>query len=112
MDGDDIRNYTVNQYEGVCCAAEIRNTSRQDPIPFRYGHLIEGSEWIFENATTLEQFKHTVSVRQPFVANKNYAELPDGYYNVIFRYKLIDDAEERELKLDSAFRKKSIKPSV
>lgn len=111
MTGNDINTYTINQYEGVCCGAEIHNTSRQEPIPFRYGHLIEESEWCFENATTLEEFKHTASVRQPFVANSKYAELPDGYYNVKFRYKLVD-SEQRELILNSAFRKKSINASI
>lgn len=107
MNGNNIDDYTVNQYEAVCCAAEIRNTSRTTPIPFRYGHLIEDAEWSFENATTLEKFNHELSVRQPFVADKKYEVMPDGYYDVVFRYKLVD-SEPRELRLNSAFRKKSI----
>lgn len=107
MDSNNIEDFTVNQYEAVCCAAEIHNTSRTEPIPFRYGHLIENSEWIFRNSTTLEEFPHTASVRQPFVANNKYEVLPDGYYDVIFNYKLVD-SEPRTLKLDSAFRKKSV----
>lgn len=107
MDSNNIEDFTVNQYEAVCTAAEIHNTSRTEPIPFRYGHLIESSEWIFRNSTTLEDFPHTASVRQPFVANNKYEVLPDGYYDVIFNYKLVD-SEPRTLKLDSAFRKKSV----
>jgi hypothetical protein len=108
LDGNNIDDYTINQYEALCCAAEIQNTSKNEPIPFRYGHLIESAEWTFENSTTLKPFEHTASVRQPFIAsNKNYEELPDGYYDVVFKYKLVD-TEQRELRLSSAFRKKSI----
>lgn len=106
LNGNNLSDYTINQYEALCCAAEINDG--KNIIPFRYGHLIEDAEWTFENSTTLKPFEHTASVRQPFIAsNKNYEELPDGYYDVVFKYKLVD-TEQRELRLSSAFRKKSI----
>lgn len=106
LNGNNLSDYTINQYEALCCAAEINDG--RNIIPFRYGHLIEDAEWTFENSTTLKSFEHTASVRQPFIAsNKNYEELPDGYYDVVFKYKLVD-TEQRELRLSSAFRKKSI----
>jgi hypothetical protein len=107
LDGTMLNDYTINQYEAVCCAAEIRNTSRKEPIPFRYGHLIEDAEWTFVNSSTHEKFEHDASVQTPFIASKTNTGLPDGYYDVIFRYKLVD-SEPRELILNSAFRKKSI----
>ena len=106
LKGNNINNYTVNQFEALCCAAEIQTSNKNKPIPFRYGHLITDFEWSFRNASTNEIFNHQASVRQPFIADKNKL-LPDGYYDVIFKYKLVD-SNEKTLILNSAFRKKSI----
>ena len=107
MNSNNLEDYTINQYEAICCAAEINNTTLKAPIEFRYGHFIKNAEWSFENATTFDIYNHDTSVRQPFIACHNPEVLKDGYYNVIFRYELIDSTP-RELKFNSAFRKKSI----
>ena len=49
MQGYDIDNYTVSQYDAICCAAEINNFN--DIEPFRYGHLINNAEWTFINSS-------------------------------------------------------------
>lgn len=106
MNGNKIEDYTVNQYEAICCGVEIKN-SKNNVIPFRYGHLISSTEWSFINSSTLKEIKHPMSVRQPFVANDNYNYLADGYYDIKFKYSLIN-GKERELILNSGFRKISI----
>ena len=100
----DISNYTLSQYDAVCCAAEI-NTSK-GVEPFRYGHIINNAEWTFVNATDDSILYYPVSSRKPFIASDNSAMKP-GYYDVIFKYSLTSGVEN-ECKLDSAFRIKPI----
>jgi hypothetical protein len=73
---------------------------------FRYGHLITDSEWEFVNTSTNETVTHPSSTRRPFVVSSENKILPDGYYDIVFRYRL--GGEQRELRLDSGFRKKTI----
>lgn len=104
MDGTSIDDYTINQYEAVCCAAEINDGKIVQP--FRYGHLITGSEWTFDNVITGETLTHPVSSRKPFIVKTN-TRVNDGYYNISFKYSLSNGISD-ECKLDSAFRIKSI----
>ena len=104
MDGNSIDDYTINQYEAVCCAAEINNGKSVEP--FRYGHLINDSEWTFNNVITGDSLMHPVSSRMPFIA-KTTTPIKDGYYDVSFKYSLTNGVTN-ECRLNSAFRIKSI----
>jgi hypothetical protein len=106
MNGNSIDNYTLSQYEAICCGPEILDSSKSNALQFKYGHLINDVEWSFINNTTGEIINHTASVRKPFVININNEQMKDGYYNVSFKYKLYDTVHN--MQLDSAFRKKSI----
>lgn len=104
--GDTLDDYTITQYDAICCAAEIE-TLDGSIIPFRYGHRITDSEWSFANNTDLNVLEHPSSSRQPFIANQKNTYIPDGFYDISFKFSL-DDGTTQECRLDSAFRKKSI----
>ena len=70
----------------------------------KFGKFIEKYEWEFENASTLEKIS-LPSIQEPYVAETKEKLLPNGYYNIIFRYSLID-GQTKEIKLNSAFIKK------
>ena len=70
----------------------------------KFGKFIEKYEWEFENASTLEKII-LPSIQEPYVAETKEKLLPNGYYNIIFRYSLID-GQTKEIKLNSAFIKK------
>ena len=104
MNGDSIDDYTVNQYEAICCAAEINNGKLVED--FRYGHMIDTAEWSFNNSATVENIQLPFSSRTPFIA-KSKPQMNDGYYDVSFKYSLTNGVTN-ECRLDSAFRIKSI----
>lgn len=105
MNGNDISNYTVSQYDAVCCAAEV--TTSKGVERFKYGHLIDTAEWSFINATDNSIVYHPTTSRVPFIATQNSA-IPSGYYDISFRYSLTNGITD-ECKLNSGFRIKVIK---
>lgn len=105
MTGLNENNYTVSQYEAVCCSPEI-SINRRVSKPFRYGHKLINTEWIFKNASLNEIIQHPASSNQPFVVKSNDLIKP-GYYDISFRYSLANEVEG-ECRLDSAFRIKTI----
>lgn len=92
LGGEKLLDYTIG--DGVCLFVKPE---------FKFGHLIDEYEWIFENASTFKQIK-LPSIQEPYIADKD-EELEKGFYNIIFRYKLVN-GKEHELKLNSAFLKK------
>ena len=106
IDGQSLDDYTISQYDALCCGAEVVVSNRSESTKFKYGHMISDVEWCFRNSTTLDKIDHTASVRQPFIAEMNDKSIDDGYYDIIFKYKLYD--KTNELIIDSAFLKKSI----
>lgn len=99
VQGNNIENYTINQYEAVCCAAEIDNGNTIEE--FRYGHIIDDAEWTFTNNTTGEIVEYPVSSIQPFVMNDTIMDT--GYYDIKFRYSLTNGIKN-ECNLISGFR--------
>lgn len=75
---------------------------------FLYGKEIENSEWSFNNVT---KNPHKIDYNLPTirgifaVASETEATLEKGFYDVIFRFKLISESKEHIIKLKSAFRK-------
>ena len=104
MTGLNADNYTVSQYEAVCCAAEINTL--YGVKPFRYSHLIDSAEWTFINATNNSVIYHPSTSRAPFVANEK-THINPGYYDISFKYSLTNGITD-ECKLDSGFRIKVI----
>lgn len=100
--GDSIDDYMINNYDAICCAAEINTVNGVEP--FRYGHQLSelGLEWQFINASTNESFNHPTSSVQPFISKTDGNLLPSGYYDISFRYSLTNGVEH-ECKLNSAF---------
>lgn len=105
LNGNSIDDYTLTQYDALCCAVEVNdgNTTRE----FKYGNLITESEWYFINSSTKEYIPHPNSSRQPFIAKSNNTLLEQGYYDIIFNYCLTD-GNLQTCKLSSAFRIKYI----
>lgn len=104
MTGLNADNYTVSQYEAVCCAAEINTL--YGVKPFRYSHLIDSAEWTFINATDNSMIYHPSTSRAPFIATEKTYINP-GYYDISFKYSLTNGIAD-ECKLDSGFRIKVI----
>lgn len=103
--GNTIEDYTVSQYDALCVIPEIHkygNTYER----FRYGHLIDGAEWEFINRSENITTTHPSSARVPYIASNDGKIMKDGFYDVVFRYRIA--GEQKELRLDSAFRKKTI----
>lgn len=69
----------------------------------KFGKFIDKYEWEFENASTLKKI-HLPSIQEPFIAGVE-GDLTPGYYNIIFRYSLVDGTSH-EIKLNSAFYRK------
>lgn len=105
MTGLNADNYTVSQYEAVCCAAEINTL--YGVKPFRYSHLIDSAEWTFINATDNSMIYHPSTSRAPFIATEKTYINP-GYYDISFKYSLTNGIAD-ECKLDSGFRIKVIR---
>ena len=103
--GDKIENYTLTQYDALCCAMEI-NTGKTI-TEFKYGYLIDSAEWCFYNHLTNEKIELPMSSRKPFIAKTNEL-LNQGYYDITFKYSLTDGIV-KECNLNSAFRIKHIK---
>lgn len=104
MNGDKLEDYTVSQYEAVCCSAEINHGRKNER--FRYSHMIDEAEWSFYNPATLETVNHPSSSRVPFAASDK-TSLSPGYYDISFKYSLTNGIKD-ECRRDSAFRIKVI----
>jgi hypothetical protein len=105
LNGNSITDYTISQYDALCVIPEIHkygNTYER----FRYGHLIEGSEWEFINQSENLTTSHPSSARASYISSNNGEPLKDGFYDIVFRYRI--GGEQRELRLNSAFRKKTV----
>ena len=93
LGGDTLLDYTISDDIPVCIKPDIK-----------FGKLIKDWEWEFENASTLEIIK-LPSIQEPFVAPTRKELLPRGYYNIKFKYSLID-GQTNEIRMTSAFLKK------
>lgn len=99
--GDKLNDYIIYDEDALVVVPSI---SYKDSIKFSFGENIKDYEWEFENISTGEIIKLN-NVSEPNIANIDKRYLTNGYYNIIFRYSLID-GEEHMLKLNSAFIKK------
>ena len=96
-----LEQLTVSANDCLCVVPDLKFTKH-----FLNGKSVEleWTEWIFRNASTETEYR-LPSIREPYIApdNGKYERLPRGYYDVIFRYKLADDSEVRQITRESAF---------
>lgn len=105
LNGDNIKDYTINQYDALCCIPVT--IQKNKTIDFKYGYKIEDFEWEFINRSLHKDniIKYPSSSQQPFIAKNEKNTLTPGYYGIKFRYKLSDDdSKYNELNINSAFR--------
>lgn len=86
LNGHSIDDYTISQYDAICCAAEINDGKTVKD--FKYGHILNGTEWEFTNVTTSETIQHPASATQPFIANNTKKLLDKGTYGIKLNYSL------------------------
>lgn len=91
--GKTLLDYTISRDIPLVIVPEIK-----------FGKWIKEYEWEFENTSTLESFV-LPSIQEPMFASSESEILPNGFYNIIFRYSLVD-GRTNEIKLTSAFLKK------
>lgn len=99
MDGNSIDDFTISQYDVLCCAAEINDGKTIKE--FKYGHLIDSAEWTFTDSITGDKLEYHGSSIQPIIANNS--KLKNGYYDVSFKYSLTD-GHYNECYIKSAFK--------
>lgn len=95
--GDDISDYIVTDEDAVCVIPNIT-----------FGKFIEDAQWEFVNTSDLndKSIIPPVDIKEPFVAESSKKLLDPGYYDIIFRYKLMDHKDYNTVILKSAFLKK------
>lgn len=102
INGNSLNDYTINQYEAICCAPVT--ISKNIIAPFKYGQSINESEWEFVNISQVYNnvITHNSS-QQPFISKSKYLE--PGFYSIKFRYKLSDEnSTYNEINIGSAFK--------
>lgn len=108
LDGSNIDDYTISQYDALCCSVEIDNNESnniKNIVELKYGHLINNTEWQFINFTNENNIIYPTSSQNPFIAN-NKKMLDQGYYTIKFNYRLGN--ELKQIISNSAFRLKYI----
>lgn len=99
IEGDLLEDYTIKPYEAICVAAEMINGN--NITEFKYGHLINSTEWSFYNHLTNTNIIHPTSSQAPFIADSNKL-LENGYYDITFKYSL-NNGYTKEYNINSAF---------
>ena len=110
----DPNNFTITQYDTLFVSPSLMLPGVDEKglntwVTYLYGKDIEKASWEFRNRSLNESYIIEPSSLEPYVLPTRNEELKDGYYDVVFRYKLKSDKNtEHELVLNSAFMKKSI----
>ena len=93
---ESLYNYIIHDYDALCVIPSIPHSRK-----------IEGIEWEFVNETTGKSISLEGSVNEPLIAQKDKKVLDDGYYSIIFKYRLAQDTDKVNIiSLDSAFIKR------
>ena len=103
IEGNRIEDYTIYQHEAICCAAEINDGKTIKD--FKYGNILRDTEWTFSNFNEVVEFP--TSSAQPFIAKTTNNLLSPGYYDISFKYTLINGVVT-ECTSNSAFRIKTL----
>lgn len=91
----DPRAYEVSQYDSLVFVPQ-----------FIYGKSIQSWEWAIKNATKNphDNWVEIGSIRNLIAADTDKSPLPEGYYDILFKF-VFSDAKQHIIKLDSAFRR-------
>lgn len=97
LTGDNLEDYIITDEDAVCVIPDIT-----------FSKWIEDYQWEFINTSTLnnKSIIPPLDIKEPFVAESVEKTLDSGYYDIIFRYKLIDNDKYNTITLKSAFLKK------
>lgn len=107
-------DFTITQYDTLFVSPSLTLPGTDENglstwVTYLYGKDIEKASWEFRNRSLNESYIIEPSILEPYILPTRNEELKDGYYDVVFRYKLKSDKNtEHELVLNSAFMKKSI----
>lgn len=110
----DPNNFTITQYDTLFVSPSLMLPGVDEKglntwVTYLYGKDIEKASWEFRNRSLNESYIIEPSSLEPYVLPTRNEELKDGYYDVVFRYKLKSDKNsEHELVLNSAFMKKKV----
>lgn len=96
-----IDDFTIAPYEAFCCAVEIN--TENGVKDFKYGHLLNEAEWTIVNNSSDFRIERYASTQSPFMANTSKNVLPAGYYDISFKYSLVN-GKTNSYNLNSAFR--------
>ena len=101
IEGNNINDYILSQYDAICCAAEFNDGKTVEE--FNYGNALKGTEWVFNNVSTGDTMEYLgTSSRAPFIASHNKQLLDQGYYGISFTYSLSNNTEHT-CSINSAF---------
>lgn len=92
-DERNINDYKVTDMDALCVIPELS-----------YGKSIEEYDWEFINTSRPDLDPIQLScVKEPFIAPTQKSFLPDGYYTIVFKYRLTGEDKINKVTLDSAF---------
>lgn len=90
-DERNINDYKVTDMDALCVIPELS-----------YGKPIEECDWEFINTST-GQIIQLSNIKEPFIAPTQKTFLPNGYYTIVFKYRLTGEDKINKVTLDSAF---------
>ena len=107
---DSIDDFTIAQTDALCVIPIIRIPVKNEWITYVYScKNIEAPAWEFVNKTSGQKIIIEDSLLEPYITKTDQHVFERGYYDIIFRYKLLSNellSNEHELTLNSAFVKK------
>ena len=95
-DEKQLKFHTITDDDALCVIPELA-----------YGKLINEAQWEFINVSKIDMSSiiPTVDIKEPFIASDKAKPLEPGFYNIVFRYKLVGEDKINTITLDSAFLK-------
>ena len=95
-DEKQLKFHTITDDDALCVIPELA-----------YGKLINEAQWEFINVSKIDMpsIIPTVDIKEPFIASDKAKPLEPGFYNIVFRYKLVGEDKINTITLDSAFLK-------
>lgn len=90
-DERNINDYKVTDTDALCVVPNLP-----------YGKSIQESDWEFVNTSTGQTIQLS-GVKEPFIAPTQKSFLPNGYYTIVFKYRLTGEDKINKVTLDSAF---------
>ena len=111
-----FEDFTISQYDTLCVMPIMNIPTKDDQgntiwVTYTYGRDIDENSvsWEFYNRSVNKKYVIKDFILEPNILSTIKEEFKDGYYDIIFKYRFEEDkTAEHEIKLNSAFVKKSI----